>query len=803
MIKMYRFLWLVILSLFLAGCGDSMDVDSADIDLDEIFSEGDGQDEEGQADAMKVIGVKFSPGYKEFTIQTGIIRDLGPYTLADTSLVEIKTIEKLSGVENDSDSKPILKHVINSEAEEVAKRQVKLLVLVDLALPQYVVDMERAAVKEMYAVFNHKNLFVAFMHGMNVSETIEVSDYVLDSYFTSKEDDYIYLYRSIQLKKREMVDRYGVWADAKKMGLIVFSDEKVYGDNDIPYDPEHFELQGALVNDTLLTDSLSISSVSFKKEKGGVDSDQAQSILKVISERSGGIYQNTFEWTAMKHNLVQSGENILLANEFVFENPDGKVYRGNPHTMRIEIYSKADSSLIGSATGSIYLGSPYSPVIVNGQGNWWMFVQGFALGGLLLLLVYLVFQFLIPYIRYYLFKKNYVIQYEPGLMSVGNVLVTESCYYCKAPFKTGDEIVAKCEHVMHKHCWDENGYHCPEHGRHCEDGSHYYNSKNPFDLQNASFYMKWILVAILTAICAWFAYMLYVIDYDTQTQLFVAKMMEEKFANIGERAVFNETYGSQQFVPVFGLILGFFLTASLSGMAVRKREFWKRLLDVMVRAVVVGIASYFVFWLIQTIEIAFDIEDLSILLDWIPWVLMALLIAVGSTMGTRILLKKYVLGIAIVLGVVSMYLWTFIFRGLDQVDIRVFLLISCVFFAVGLALAVAEMSPKSERYFLNVKGAVKEMDVALFKWFLNNPDEVVTIGKSIDCSLQMSWDIKGQVAPIHAEIRMVGSGIRLTAIEDGVMVGSSPLKPGHSIWLYHNTQFNIGDTTFTYIERDL
>ena len=85
----------------------------------------------------------------------------------------------------------------------------------------------------------------------------------------------------------------------------------------------------------------------------------------------------------------------------------------------------------------------------------------------------------------------------------------------------------------------------------------------------------------------------------------------------------------------------------------------------------------------------------------------------------------------------------------------------------------------------------------------NNPDDVVTIGKSIDCSLQMSWDIKGQVAPINAELRMVGDDIRLTAVEDGVRVGDEPLPAGRSVSLYHNTQFSIGDTTFTYVERDI
>ena len=206
----------------------------------------------------------------------------------------------------------------------------------------------------------------------------------------------------------------------------------------------------------------------------------------------------------------------------------------------------------------------------------------------------------------------------------------------------------------------------------------------------------------------------------------------------------------------------------------------------------------------RTISLAFNIVGyLSALIDWIPWALTAMMVVFVSTVGTRIKLKKYVFIVTTALGVLSMYLWSFIFTDITQIDIRVLLLYSCIFFAVGLAVSVAEMAPRSEHYFLNVKGAVKEMDVALFKWFMNNPDEVVTIGKSIDCSLQMSWDIKSQVAPIQAELRMVGSGVRLTAVESGVSVGNDPLPPGRSIWLYHNTHFTIGDTTFTYVERDI
>jgi hypothetical protein len=122
---------------------------------------------------------------------------------------------------------------------------------------------------------------------------------------------------------------------------------------------------------------------------------------------------------------------------------------------------------------------------------------------------------------------------------------------------------------------------------------------------------------------------------------------------------------------------------------------------------------------------------------------------------------------------------------------------------MAIAAVVAKDTPRSERYFLHVEGAIKEMDIALYKWLQNDSDRVVTIGKSVDCSIQLSWDINGKAAPVQAEIRKYKSGLRLVAVEDGVLVSNKPLASGRELWLYHGRQFTIGNTTFTYIEKDI
>ena len=137
-----------------------------------------------------------------------------------------------------------------------------------------------------------------------------------------------------------------------------------------------------------------------------------------------------------------------------------------------------------------------------------------------------------------------------------------------------------------------------------------------------------------------------------------------------------------------------------------------------------------------------------------------------------------------------------------ELDFRLFTLLSFVIYSIGLALAIAVAAPRSERYFLKVQGAVKDMDVALYKWMRNNPDRIVTIGKSVDCSLQLSWDIMSDVAPVQAEIRMKKRIPYLVALEKGVFSHGRAIRPNKKIRLYHGKSFTIGQTTFTYIEKD-
>ena len=161
----------------------------------------------------------------------------------------------------------------------------------------------------------------------------------------------------------------------------------------------------------------------------------------------------------------------------------------------------------------------------------------------------------------------------------------------------------------------------------------------------------------------------------------------------------------------------------------------------------------------------------------------------------------FVSSVIILTGLTAL-LWGLVYFN-SFINYRLTLLVGFIAYSVAIAVCIARATPRSERYFLHVEGAIKEMDIALYKWLRLAPDRSVTIGKSVNCSIQLSWDVNGTVAPLQAEIRQYRGSLRLCAIEEGVFIGEKPLPVGEEEWLYHGKRFTIGNTTFTYIEKDL
>ena len=793
-------LWILLLPLLslVIGCNELNSGAEEFSELDDILN----NETTYKKDAIRMKSLEFSPDYKRFVIITQMNDDIGPYSLTDTSEVKIDVEESSIGFMKTKKTQPRLINIRNLKGENVKKSGLKVLVLVNSTLPQGVLNRVRDYIGELSAILYDNNLYVAFMDGQSVSETSLFTPYVGQNHFKKSENDFVYLYRSINNKKQEMLSHTGVWADAKKMAMLVFSDEKLYdNETDEPIDPDHYQQEELLLSGDSTDNHEFTTYYASMDVASPLEQDHEDNVLKLFCRNHNGQFMENYVGNNLKNYMLDYFHISKDANELVFENPDGKVYRGERQTLTVNFRNAKNDSIIAQLSTVIHEGSIYNPIIVNGANIRVVILQGITLAAFFLLSVWLLFQFVIPYIRYRIFLQKYVIRYTGGNMGLGKTIVQQACYLCKQPFEPGDEIVVKCDHTMHKSCWDENDYHCPEYSDRCKNGSHYYNSNNLLDQNNAPYYLKWILMATIAALLAWILFL---------TRLHLTRTSIHSIILLAVYGISTDSPEAQSVLrehiitnmPTFGFSIGLFLTFGIAMLAGHIRNVRHNIRHILLRTIIATIGCYLVYFIENTIVVILNIEDYSFLLDWIPWAVAGFIITYCGTHGTRVKMSRSLVLLSVAIGLLSTYLWALFFFS-TTIDFRIMLLHGFAIFAVGIALSTAMTASHSERYFLRVQGAIKTMDVALYKWFRNNPDDVVTIGKSVDCSLQLSWDITGYVAPKHAEITMREQIPYLTALEEGIFVDGEAIVSGQTVRLYHGKSFSIGNTTFTYIEKDL
>jgi len=680
----------------------------------------------------------------------------------------------------ESESDPLVPHTVqptlysieNLGSAFVDSVGLKLLILVDLAQPQTQVDAMRRAVLAFNSLFRGEHLNVAFIHPDSVTQVMQATPYVLANYFVEDNAHSGRLYRSIIKSLQEWNQ-----VEGKNRAMVVFSDGDVYSEKDIPLDPDHSILQQQLI---LLSQSLTYPFYYVNFNKEGIQRKESDMMFRSVAQRSGGAFFDSFdsrqllEALADYYNLPDEQYRITMLND------PRRVYFGNNYYINLECYDRNDSLLMKGQL-PYHLGNRYHLHQVQEPHRIITIFTALLLLLLLLLLAYLILQFIEPRIRDILFRRRYVTHYQHQGMSYRGILIQESCYYCKAPFQPGDLIVAHCPHVVHRECWDEAGGHCPEHGHNCYAGSHHYNTHNLFDHTNASFYAAWVNYALVAGFLAWLTF--YLIDIDFSSS-----------AKISSRIVH---------VPMFGFCVGFWFTAVLGQLTIRdSMETLRNVGFILLRALVVGVAGWCFFLLGGMASVyVLHTDGNSIFIDVIPWLLTGFLIALGITWRTRVHIRYKYVAIAILVSLAYFYLGIYPVAA-TSISPHVLQMFCFLVFALALSLSLAIKAPRSSHYFLHVSGAIKDMDIAVYKIFQNAPRKEMTIGKSVECDLQLSWDMTSTLAPVMARFVVQHGRPMLCVDEPGIIFRGKSLPVGHKIHLYHGRSFEIGKTRFTYVEKD-
>lgn len=752
-----------------------------------------------ESEGMMVSSMRISDDCRDIEMRARVNGSIELRDLADTSLYNIKVKEYHAHVIPCMPAVyPKLVSIQSIAPEQVKKRGLVMHVLVDLTQSLKKISQQREYVKTIKKLFCNDNLFLSFMLSEGkISPTMPATDYIVDNYISPQsplrsniysEDGEVlppYIYRSVS----EMVTRLTSECDTSSIAanyklLMLFTDGNVYDEDDYPLDPDHFAVQEKLIRQARnIPQNLSV----YYLDLSATDDSEINenNMLKMLCQQSNGQTLSSFKKVNLD-DFILSSFNIDYDDYIIrLRNPEEKYYFGNKRYINIIFTTKTDS-LVASTFGEYKIANIYRPKHIGDRPLPSIALQGIVMGIAILLLCYIILQIVWPFLSYIIFRRRYVMKYTGPNMSVDNIQVPGECYLCKAPFALGDKIVVKCKHVTHVECWEENGHRCPEHGIHCPEGSHYYNQSNILDLRNASFYMKWILLSICVSIFSWSCYVLFQHGPTYDLLNTIAGISEPMSARLYH-------------LPVFGLYISFFLTLVFSILTIHRRQ-WKHMVaEVVCRAAAAGLFALASFAIECGIVNISDLYDGTVLFDVIPWTLSAAAIAFCSTWRTRLRPQKRHILYSVGVGCVSTFVWG-LFCDMENVTQMVLLLLAYMAFAVGIAVSIAKEMPRSEHYFLQATGPIKQMDIALYKWLRTSPNSVVTIGKSINCTLQITWDLQSNIAPVHAEIRLERGVPRLYVVDGEVYFHNRTIADGKCVTLYHGDTFQIGLTHFRYLE---
>lgn len=514
-------------------------------------------------------------------------------------------------------------------------------------------------------------------------------------------------------------------------------------------------------------------------------------------EDERGHFYHTITPDSLYELMMGTLDSLSSDYRLVMLNPEGKLYDGTPFTLALYVVENGDTLFSGEREYAY--GNKQSPVRVsyNDSGVAVLLLKGLLCGILLLAFCYFLLQFLVPKLRYMRFLKKYVKPFSATAFGS----VSQTCYYCKEPFSDGDMVVAKCQHIVHKECWEENRNRCPEYGVHkCSKGIHYYNSVKKTDPLNATRYLPWIISGLLAGLLAWMSYTV------TQPAAWFSGMVRSLTLKLYPFA--SGVAGTDDAMGIAstmaqrtsnlltcGIFLGFFIVLCFCWVLEYRKKDTKVVFAHLLRSLVGAMGGFLSFLLGIVILIVCGKHNNCAYLDWIPWLLFSLVTAMVLWFKTEIKLSSALLGGAA--SVIFCFIIMYVFTG------SVTSLFSYMIYAAGFGMSVAVVHFTSEKYFLRIDGSVKERDIAIYKWMsVTGGFNKVSIGKSTDCVLQMNWDDSPEIGEKVVELYLENERPYCRILDNGVTRQGRSLPRGFVIPLVNGAEFTIGKTRFTYVEKD-
>ena len=494
---------------------------------------------------------------------------------------------------------------------------------------------------------------------------------------------------------------------------------------------------------------------------------------------------------AFVENLKES-DNSIPDYELVMSNPKGKIYQGQVFYTGVRITNNG-TTIAGKVRYAA--GSLLTP-LMTGSNNMLRIVFGLIAGLLLLGLGFLFMQLGIPYLRFKFenFNNKYVRFY-----SFDNDTVVK-CHYCLNEIRDGDEIVTKCHHTVHKHCWIENGCKCTDYGRNCKHGKQFlYDSGLPFSATNRPYYTNWAMYGMTGGLLAWILFqtvMLFLPDvFDPLIRWML--LIIKNIGGDGSYIPFTLLYPKLGALFVTGVLLGFILVLFFSILNKYRQRKKDSVLLIVLRSIAGAVFVFISFLLGAVVIILSNADVTNILIDWIPWIFSGCAMGAVLFFRTNTVIKHILPGLAIAGILCFLILLTGCLFGIYSVVFGLMVF--------GAAAGIAFISARKiiHKYYLKFKGE-KDEKIAIYKWMsVAGGSNDVSIGSSPDATIRMTWDTHPSIQDFQAKL-FFDKKNRVPCIKifsKDVTFNGVFAKNNEEYLLKNGVKFKIGNTEFQYIEN--
>lgn len=409
-----------------------------------------------------------------------------------------------------------------------------------------------------------------------------------------------------------------------------------------------------------------------------------------------------------------------------------------------------------------------------------------------------VMKVLVPFIQSKAFEVKYYKKYVPEANVSRRI-----CHYCKQEIQEGQSIVVKCKHIMHVHCWQQNGYKCAEYGQNCKTGIQSHVEWKELLTWKSLKDCHQTMAGIFAGFISWVLYELAGRGgFDGLSKAIVSKFYTAKE---GLPDLSTECIGKTSAFLTIGLLLGFFLS-----MIFRYNDEYRKK-DLKIALKIVGLSL--LTSLIGVIAFAIGADILCSLLSaigttYIPWycsfpayILFSVGVALALTIKSSIPMKSALIGggVSSIIGFIVLYFSSFA----GQMN----MLLDFIIYGGGLGASLVTVRMLAEKYFLVIQNGVRAgQRIPIHKWMnATGGGNKVSIGMTGDCEIQMNWEKSNKVAKEHVQL-FINHERQLPMIKPlatGVIYNTrAELPVGKPNVLSNGDNFKVGDTIFQYVETE-